>query len=98
MSDQSWTPLTPADWAAGLGDGAERARTRADDPSASGVRPALRTVNGAATCRRCRRHPVEQPGQPHPVGAFCTECINRCHDSTDFAHTCQVCQAPPVVR
>lgn len=30
----------------------------------------------------------------HPTDAE----VDRCHESTDFAHTCRLCQAPPVER
>lgn len=47
-------------------------------------------------CRRCRRS--FDPGDTTFDGraryrdtAFCRSCVNRCDDSTDFAHTCVIC-------
>lgn len=109
LRDDRGEDVDPADTAETVADATAEARVRL-----ARVATALHDAASAAshlgrdadpeptaedvTCRRCRRDPVEQPGQPAPHGEFCSECINRCHDASDFAHTCQVCQAPPVVR
>lgn len=41
MSDQSWTPLTPADWAAGLGDAFHQALSNAAGPDQAAPLTAL---------------------------------------------------------
>ena len=41
-------------------------------------------------CTRCKTNPVASP-KAGPFGRFCDDCIDMCHESTDFAHECPVC-------
>lgn len=61
-----------------------------------------RCGNTADQCRRCGS-PVAKPGEtyvkewagiPTASARYCAGCIDRCHESTDFAHVCQICATP----
>jgi hypothetical protein len=52
----------------------------------SGTAPPAEVV-----CERCKRSPVWHPGAPDFDGRFCAGCIDRCHEATEFDHTCPVC-------
>ncbi|PBC80130.1 hypothetical protein BX265_4966 [Streptomyces sp. TLI_235] len=48
------------------------------------------------TCARCGQQfdPTDTSfdGRArHALGDYCRSCVNRCHESTDFAHACPVC-------
>jgi hypothetical protein len=42
-------------------------------------------------CERCKRSPVWHRGAPYYDGRFCPACIDRCHEATEFDHTCPIC-------
>jgi hypothetical protein len=52
----------------------------------------------APKCGRCETRVVVRGnttgGEPSIRGRFCRTCIDRCHESTDFAHECVVCATP----
>lgn len=52
--------------------------------------------NDGSGCRRCRI-PFD-PEDKSPTGRaryaatrWCRGCVDRCHESTDFAHSCVIC-------
>jgi hypothetical protein len=56
----------------------------------------LQAIARKPVCGRCRTAPVEMPnaaraGEPFFYNRFCASCIDRCHESTDFAHSCVIC-------
>lgn len=51
-------------------------------------------------CGRCRKpfDPTDSRWDGRArYGAtrWCRWCVDRCHESTDFAHTCPICEGPP---
>lgn len=51
-------------------------------------------MSDSPECGRCGKQPAEYPGADPARGMFCRACADRCHESTDFAHICEVCAAP----
>jgi hypothetical protein len=54
----------------------------------------LQAIAKLPVCGRCRATPVWRPGAGWAAGSFCAPCIDRCHESTDFAHSCVICNPP----
>ena len=55
-------------------------------------------------CGRCMNAPVHRPGgvradgKPLDTAQFCWDCIDRCHESTDFAHICVICASAEEIK
>lgn len=100
----SLAPSAAAEWATARD--AEIAARNALIPALAGLlfqldaragiqRPAV-TVSGAEpqSCGRCKSAPGTMPGYDPARGKFCRACADRCHESTDAFHICEVCAAP----
>jgi hypothetical protein len=53
-------------------------------------------------CGRCGQpfDPTDKAPDGHARyrdSAFCRWCVDRCHESTDFAHECVICRPSPEV-
>jgi hypothetical protein len=72
-------------------------------PSVSCAEPLVRLERGPvpeALPRGCTAYgaahdaPVWKPGSTGPAGRFCYNCIDRCHEASEFDHVCAVCRDP----
>lgn len=59
------------------------------------------TAPEALVCGRCRNpfdptDPTWDGRAQYRTSGFCRRCVDRCHESTDFAHRCPVCTQQPI--
>jgi hypothetical protein len=67
-----------------------------EEIEAPGGTETLQAIAKLPVCGRCRTAPVDMPnsaraGQDFFYARFCASCIDRCHESTDIAHSCVIC-------
>lgn len=95
------TPGADTDTAEAAQDAASgRTDTAEGDETHEAVPDAPRGAEAVLPCSRCGSNPVAKPGDRRRNGAvsafarYCADCIDRCHESTDFAHECVICADP----
>jgi hypothetical protein len=71
-----------------------------DDDVLQGEYPYPSDLDDDDTCGRCHRRfdPTDTAFDgraQYRDTRFCRSCVDRCHESTDFAHTCAICARQP---